>query len=191
MGWAYGYMANTPIGLHGLFYLLHLVRLMRNYLRMRLACACAFLLVLILNCNTVHAQKLEKAPFYKAMASDNIEEINQQLTVLADAGNNGYEGALLMKKASLAGKPKDKLSFFKAGRIKLETALQAEPENTDLHFLRLVIQEKAPKIVHYKADIEKDKELVLKNFKTLSPVVQRAIVDYSKTSKVLHTEDLN
>ncbi|MCS3736156.1 hypothetical protein [Mucilaginibacter dorajii] len=164
---------------------------MRNYLRMHWALACAFLLVLILNCTTVYAQKLEKAPFYKAMASDNIDEINQELTNLADAGNNGYEGALLMKKASLAGKPKDKLSFFKAGRIKLETALQAEPENTDLHFLRLVIQEKAPKIVHYKADIEKDKELVVKNFKTLSPVVQRAIIDYSKTSKVLHTEDLN
>ncbi|MDN3581681.1 hypothetical protein [Mucilaginibacter flavus] len=164
---------------------------MRNYLKIRLAVACAFLFVFILNCTTVRAQKLEKAPFYKAMASDNIDEINQELTVLADAGNNGYEGALLMKKASLAGKPKDKLAFFKAGRIKLETALLAEPENTDLHFLRLVIQEKAPKIVHYKADIEKDKELVVKNFKTLSPVVQRAIVDYSKTSKVLKAEDLN
>lgn len=95
-----------------------------------------------------------------------------------------------MKKASLAGKPKDKLSFFKAGRIKLETALLAEPDNTDLHFLRLVIQEKAPKIVHYRADIEKDKIMIIKNFNALSPVVQRAIVDYTKTSKVLHPEDL-
>lgn len=166
---------------------------MKNCIKRHIAFVC-FLLIVLGGSNTkVWAQKLEKAAFYKAMASDNIEEINQELATLTDAGTdtkNGYEGALLMKKASLAGKPKDKLSFFKAGRIKLETALLAEPDNTDLHFLRLVIQEKAPKIVHYRADIEKDKAMVIKNFKTLQPVVQRAIADYSKTSKVLHPEDL-
>ncbi|WP_184547660.1 hypothetical protein [Mucilaginibacter sp. FT3.2] len=166
---------------------------MKNYIKRHSAFVC-FLLIVLGGSNTkVWAQKLEKAAFYKAMASDNIEEINQELATFTDAGTDtktGYDGALLMKKASLVGKPKDKLSFFKAGRIKLETALLAEPGNTDLHFLRLVIQEKAPKIVHYRADIEKDKTLIIKNFKGLQPVVQQAIVDYSKTSKVLHTEDL-
>ncbi len=167
---------------------------MKNYVKVSIVFACCLLAVLAGSGTKAWAQKLEKAAFYKAMASDDIEEINQELATFTDAGSDtktGYEGALLMKKASLAGKPKDKLKFFKAGRIKLETALLAEPDNTDLHFLRLVIQEKAPKIVHYRADIEKDKSLVIKNFKTLSPVVQRAITDYSKTSKVLHPEDLN
>jgi len=166
---------------------------MKNYIEKRVAFVCFVLIIIACNNTALYAQKLEKAAFYKAMASDNIDEINQELATFTDAGTetkSGYEGALLMKKASLAGKPKDKLSFFKTGRIKLETALLAEPDNTDLHFLRLVIQEKAPKIVHYRTDIEKDKTMVIKNFKTLSPVVQRAIVDYSKTSKVLHTEDL-
>jgi len=164
---------------------------MKKFLRVQIACASAFLLISGFNTTAARAQKADKRSFFKAMASDDPGEINQELTVIADAGNTGYEGALLMKKAGLAGKPKEKLNLFKAGRIKLETALLAEPENTDLHFLRLVIQEKAPKIVHYKADIEKDKALVIKNFKTLSPVVQQAVVDYSKTSKVLHAEDLN
>jgi hypothetical protein len=166
---------------------------MKNYNTRRTAFVCFLLLVLAGSNTKLWAQKLEKAAFYKAMASDNIEEVNQELATFTDAGTDtktGYEGALLMKKASLVGKPKDKLSFFKAGRIKLETALLAEPDNTDLHFLRLVIQEKAPKIVHYRADIEKDKTMVVKNFKALLPVVQRAIIDYSKTSKALHTEDL-
>jgi hypothetical protein len=167
---------------------------MKNYVKRRIAFVCCILAVLAGSNTKVWAQKLEKAAFYKAMASEDIEEINQELATFTDGGGDtktGYEGALLMKKASLAGKPKDKLSFFKAGRIKLETALLAEPDNTDLHFLRLVIQEKAPKIVHYRADIEKDKSVVIKNFKNLSPVVQRAITDYSKTSKVLKPEDLN
>jgi len=168
-------------------------RFMKNYIKKRIAFVCFVLVILAGGYTGACAQKLEKAAFYKAMASDNIDEINQELATFTDAGTetkNGYEGALLMKKASLAGKPKDKLSFFKAGRIKLETALLAEPGNTDLHFLRLVIQEKAPKIVHYRADIEKDKSMIIKNFNALSPVVQRAIVDYTKTSKVLHPEDL-
>lgn len=166
---------------------------MKNYIKSRIAFVCLFLAILFAGNTKVLAQKLERAAFYKAMASDDIEEINQELAVFTDAGTEvkaGYEGALLMKKASLVSKPKDKLRFFKAGRIKLETALLADPDNTDLHFLRLVIQEKAPKIVRYRTDIEKDKNMVLKNFSSLSPVVQRAIVDYSKTSKVLHPEDL-
>ena len=95
-----------------------------------------------------------------------------------------------MKKASLVKKPKDKLSLFKKGRIKFETALLANNENIEFHFLRLAIEEHAPKIVKYHNDIEKDKQLIINNFKSLSPVVQNAVLDYCKSSKVLHREDL-
>jgi hypothetical protein len=64
-----------------------------------------------------------------------------------------------------------------------------EPENTEYHFLRLAIEEHAPKIVKYHNDIEADKAIVKKNFKELSPAVQHAILDYCKKSKVLHAED--
>ena len=94
-----------------------------------------------------------------------------------------------MKKAGLMKKPKDKLKSFKQGRIKLETALMADNDNTEFHFLRLAIEEHAPKIVKYHVDIEKDKALVIKNFKNLSPAVQHAILDYCENSKVLHKEE--
>ena len=137
-------------------------------------------------------QKFEKAAFYSAMAGTDLTAVDAELDIIKDAPakeREGYEGALLMKKASLQRKAKDKLSFFKAGRIKLETALMADPDNTEFHFLRLAIEEHAPKIVKYHKDIDGDKALVIKNFKNLSPVVQHAIVDYSKNSKVLHKED--
>lgn len=137
-------------------------------------------------------QKFEKATFYAAMAGTDLTAIDGQLDIVKDAPakeRDGYEGALLMKKASLVKKNKDKLSFFKAGRIKLETALMADPDNTEFHFLRLAIEEHAPKIVRYHKDIDGDKVLVIKNFKNTSPAVQHAIVDYSKNSKVLHKED--
>jgi hypothetical protein len=138
-------------------------------------------------------QKFDKAAFYAAMAATDADAIESQLAIVKDAPakeREGYEGALLMKKASLVKKPKQKLSFFKAGRIKLETAIMADADNTEFGFLRLAIEEHAPKIVRYHADIQNDKLLVIKNFKSVSPAVQHAILDYTKNSKVLHKEDL-
>jgi len=43
--------------------------------------------------------------------------------------------------------------------------------------------------VKYYKELEKDGELLEKRFKNLSPVVQKAILDYCKTSTVLHQEN--
>jgi len=139
-----------------------------------------------------YPQKFEKAEFYEVMKSGTLDAITNELEAIKAAPEKereGYEGALLMKKAGLLKKPKDRLKFFKQGRIKLETALLADPENTEFHFLRLAIEERAPKIVKYHSDIEKDKAIVIKNFKSQPPAVRHAILDYSENSKMLHKED--
>lgn len=138
-------------------------------------------------------QKFSKADFYSVMKSGDKAAVESEIALVkSDAPakeKEGYEGALLMKQAGLAKRPKERLSLFKAGRIKLETALLADNDNTEFHFLRLAIQEHAPKIVKYRSDIGKDKEFVQKNFKGLSPAVQHAILDYAENSKVLHKEE--
>ncbi len=139
-------------------------------------------------------QKFDKAAFYNVMSSGDIEAINSEIDIVKNASENnkeGYEGALLMKKAGFPGNAHKKLKLFKEGRIKLESALLADNENTEFHFLRLAIEENAPKIVKYHADIEQDKLFVQKNFKNLPPSVQHAILDYCKKSKILHAEDLS
>jgi hypothetical protein len=139
-----------------------------------------------------YPQKFEKAEFYQVMKSGTVETITNELEAVKAAPEkerDGYEGALLMKKAGLLKKAKERLAFFKQGRIKLETALLADPENTEFHFLRLAIEEHAPKIVKYHSDMEKDKTIVIKNFKNQSPAVRHAILDYCENSKVLHKED--
>jgi len=149
------------------------------------------LLIISINANA-YPQKFEKAEFYEVMKSGTLEAITNELEAIKAAPEKereGYEGALLMKKAGLLKKAKDRLAFFKRGRIKLETALLADPENTEFHFLRLAIEERAPKIVKYHSDIEKDKAIVIKNFKSQSSAVRHAILDYSENSKVLHKED--
>jgi hypothetical protein len=155
----------------------------------------ALFIVLAVVTNAAFAQqKFDKAAFYKVMDTGNVAAIDAEVDVVKASGvaaKDGYEGALLMRKAGKVALPAQKLKFFKAGRIKLETAIQADADNTELRFLRLAIEEHAPKIVKYKSDIEKDKAFILKNYKTLPESVQSAIKDYTQKSKVLRAEDLN
>lgn len=137
----------------------------------------------------VFAQKIDKAAFYAAMTSGSKEEIDKELATLTDS-EQGYAGALMIRKAGLP-KAKERLKSFKEGRAKLEAALADDPDNIEYHFLRLTIQEHAPMIVRYKSNLQADKAFVIKHFARLSLVVQRAVKDYSKTSKILKPEDFN
>lgn len=134
-------------------------------------------------------QKIEfdKVAFYRAIASNNLEEVNLQLNLIKKSPfqeKEAYEGAMLMKKAGLVTRAKEKLSLFKSGRLKLEACINKE-DSPEFSFLRLIIQEHAPKIVDYKQNIQGDVAKIKSGFKTLTPVVQQAITDYSKKSKVL------
>ncbi len=138
------------------------------------------------------SQKFEKAAFYNVMASGTLNDVETELAAVESAPaneRNAYEGILLMRKAGLVGKPKDKLHFFKIGRIKFQTAFMADSNNAEYRFLRLGIQEHAPKIVKYHGNIITDRAYIREHFKSLSPVVQHAVLAYSKTSKVIHPED--
>lgn len=137
-------------------------------------------------------QDFDRSAFYEVMKSGRLEEINAELALVdatAIKEKDAYKGALLMKKAGLVKKAKDKLNFFKSGRIYFETAILSDSNNVEYHFLRLTIQEHAPKVVKYSDQLENDRQFIQKFFKNLSPVVQQAVIDYSKTSKVLRPED--
>jgi hypothetical protein len=138
-------------------------------------------------------QDFDRPAFYTVVASGNVDKVDAELTKLSAVSiheKEAYEGVLLMKKAGLVTKPADKLRFFKSGRIKLDTSLMRDSTNGEYHFLRLIIQEHAPRIVKYSADLEKDRHYIRYTFKSLSPAVKQAIIDYSKKSKILRPEDL-
>jgi hypothetical protein len=130
----------------------------------------------------------DRSAFYAAMASSNMDEIDAQLTAIKASSvpeKEAYEGALMMKKSGMLAKAKDKLNLFKAGRSKLELSITKDKENVELRFLRIIIQEHAPKIVNYRSELETDSQLIRANYKSLPQVVQQAIIDYSKRSSVL------
>jgi hypothetical protein len=54
----------------------------------------------------------------------------------------------------------------------------------------LQIQEHAPKAVKYNDKLKSDKMFISKEYNSLSPEIQQAILDYSKQSKILLPADL-
>ena len=84
---------------------------------------------------------------------------------------------------------KEKLATFRSGATRLETSLAADTANVEYHFLRLIIQEHAPKITKYHDQLKEDSEFVRLHYKELPAALQRVIKDYSRTSSALHTTD--
>ena len=147
----------------------------------------SFFLCTLFSLSTL-AQKFDKVAFYQVMEVNDSLKINQQLNLLQNSSikeKQAYEGALLLKKAGVVTNKRNKLNTFKLGKHKLENALEKDSSNTEYHFLRLMIQENAPKILGYHANLEKDNIYIRKNYKTLNAVLQQAIFGYSKQSKTL------
>lgn len=133
----------------------------------------------------------DKQHFYKVLSKDNIDEIDVQLAKLEGivmTEKNAYEATLLMKKAGLVKNSKEKLRLFKSGREKLESAISKNNSNIEYRFLRVIIQEHAPKIVKYHHKLDEDTALISSMYKNLSQDLQAIILDYSRSSKFLRIQ---
>jgi hypothetical protein len=137
-----------------------------------------------------HAQTgTGKQAFYSAIASGSTTAWNKQLEAVNTMSGNdkkAFQGALLMRKSGVQKTPGQKLSMFKQGHKLLEAAISHEAQNPEYRFLRLMIQENAPKIVGYNNNIADDARLVKASFKSLPETVQKAVLSYSQTSKALN-----
>jgi len=137
-------------------------------------------------------QKFDKKIFYSAVASEDVDAINNELAIIHSnsiEGKDAFEGVLLMKKADLVGNKKEKLNLFKSGKAKLEGVIAKDSTNAEFRFFRLQIQEHAPKFLKYHDELENDRQYIRKAFKGLPADVQQVIMDYSKKSKILHSTD--
>ncbi|OFX32128.1 MAG: hypothetical protein A2X08_13375 [Bacteroidetes bacterium GWA2_32_17] len=134
-----------------------------------------------------------KVDYYNTLSSNDTILINNQLKIVANSKfveKKAFMGALLMKKAGLMSSLKEKLSFFKKGKQLLEDAILNEKQNAEYRFLRIMIQENCPSMLMYSKNIEEDKQMIIQNYSKLEIAVKNAIVDYSKTSKILKIKDI-
>jgi len=133
-------------------------------------------------------QHFDRLAYYNVLASESLDSVNAELGVISKSSfsnKDAFEGTLLMRKAGLVLNPVNKLSLFKSGRRKLESAINLENKNAELRFLRLMIQENLPVILGYRKHIEEDNKLIHSAYQSLPTLVQKVIAEYSKKSKVL------
>lgn len=155
---------------------------------------CFIILFLLSGSQALFSQetKADKSGFYKAVSSDNLTLIENELTSINKSSfseKEAYRGTLLMKKSGLVSKAGDKLAFFKEGRNMLENAIKNDVTNAEFRFLRLIIQENAPSFLGYKDNLNEDSNFINQNLASLSAEIRAAISDYVKNSKVLTLHD--
>jgi hypothetical protein len=126
----------------------------------------------------------EKAVYSEQAANDLLEKLNS-------TNNNtllGYKGTITMMMAKHVFSPYKKLNYFKTGREILEQALQKEPLNVELRFLRFSIQSNSPKFLEYHSNLQSDKLCLLKEVKALTDVdlkqrITKFLLNSSEVSK--------
>jgi hypothetical protein len=160
---------------------------------MKITHCVAVCIVLTGFCYKSIAQTFNRRDFYSVMASGDTRAIDEQINLLRNStvdGKPAFEGALLMKKSGMINGSGKKINLFKEGHKKLESAIREDDDNAEYRFLRLMIQEHAPKMLGYKGDLEKDSAYIRQSYKKLPAEVREAIINYSKTSKILRSVDL-
>lgn len=76
-----------------------------------------------------------------------------------------YKAAAITLKAKYEKGIKNKKHFFKKGVTLLEKNIAKEPNNIEIRFIRLSIQENVPKLLKYKKNILEDKTFIFQNLK--------------------------
>ena len=147
-----------------------------------------FSIVTLIFLNYTQAQ----ADFYTILKKNNLEEIEKKINQLAtnkeSSVNNAYLGTLLMKKSDFLKDLKTKIATFKKGHQLLEKEISENQSNTEYRFLRLAIQENAPKILKYNTNIEEDALYITKNHYKLNKGLKIIILEYSKQSILLNIQ---
>ena len=92
-----------------------------------------------------------------------------------------YKGAATIIMAKHAFNPVKKLGYFNTGKKILEKAVQTDPQNIEIRFLRFTIQTNAPSFLGYNDNIRADEIFLQKNtLLTEDMDLKRMIVEYLK-----------
>jgi len=152
-------------------------------------------LLLFLSINVLSTDIITVRSAYKEAAQDatKIEAFSKLLSNISkndDITLVAYKGASITLLAKNEKKIKDKKSQFIEGVSYVEYAIEKAPNNIEIRFIRLGIQENTPKILKYKDNIEEDKQFILNQFKTISSSnLRNHIKDYILQSKAFSDEE--
>ena len=124
-------------------------------------------------------------------ATSNEEACTKMISLLApfNETNNpllfGYRGGATMLMAKHAFNPFSKLSYFKKGKLMLESAINADHTNVELRFLRYTIQTNVPGFLNYNSDKNLDRTFISQSLpklkdQELKKIISEFLLKHSK-----------
>ena len=133
----------------------------------------AFLLILLLPASLFSASLTPqefRLKFQKAIEDEslclefisNLDKIEQE-----DYMYRAYRAAAIMSLAKFTSFPTDKLRYFYRGKSEIELAIEKMPDNVELRFLRLAIQDYIPGFLFYNNQTE-DLAFLLNHIDTIN-----------------------
>ena len=134
----------------------------------------------------ISASTFSKSEFFKVLSGSDATGMTKMIGKLENLSTSSeqqaYLGTLKMKRSEQLKTAKEKLAMFKEGKELLEKAIVNSPKNVEYRFLRLMIQENAPKVLKYYSHIKEDAKLVSSGYQSLVTEVRTAVINYAKQS---------
>jgi len=151
------------------------------------------LTTLCLNAQTFNVNTIRLAYKQAAHDSTKVIEFSKMLSKVNKKDNAvlvAYKGASIALLARQSKTIKEKKEEFLNGVSWLKHAIEQEPNNIEIRFVRIGIQENTPKLLKYKGNIEEDKLFLIKQFRYIkSATLKNHIKDYILQSKVFSGEE--
>ncbi|MFT5165382.1 MAG: hypothetical protein ACI8P3_000607 [Saprospiraceae bacterium] len=101
-----------------------------------------------------------RSSYHKISSAQQLEQFIQDLKGIACEEAQPYLASAIMQKAEYAFMPTSKLKYFNQGKKLLEKFIQANPNNLEARYVRVLVQSKAPSILGYKDNIKLDIEFI-------------------------------
>ncbi|MGB3150914.1 MAG: hypothetical protein WBB27_09645 [Maribacter sp.] len=100
-----------------------------------------------------------------------------------------YKGAVLTLMAKHTKTVKEKRMYFNEGVQFLESAIAKAPKNIEIRYLRLSVQEHAPKVVKYNNNIEEDKLFIKEHYEIRKNTSLKAYIKSYVMDSSLFTDE--
>lgn len=153
------------------------------------------ILLTLLLCVSIPSSELNEIRRSFKNASDNKEnaetfyELVQSKEYSDEMLYTAYDGASEIILSKYLGSNLEKLKYFNQGSEKIDAAVKADASNTEIRFIRLVIQMNTPKFLNYYENIDEDKEFLISHYPECSSSVRKMISEYASMSDSFSTEE--
>lgn len=126
-------------------------------------------------------------------SGEDAEALYKTLEDVSDASTDNtmvaYKAAALTLRAKFEKGLFNKKSLFTKGAKLLEAVIKRDPDNYEVRFLRLNIQENAPKITGYNKKKDEDKAFLIKNYKNQKADLKEFTKGFVKNSTSFTKEE--